>query len=316
MLRYFVRRLIGLIPLLLVISAVVFFVGQYGAGDMAAYLTFARSGGRFDQGVYENYREKLNLDDPAIVRYGNWLWNALHGDLGRSYISLGEPEITKMLVRTLPITLQLAFAALVIVTVTAVPIGILTAFYHNSILDRVLVSSASVLSTMPAFVLAPVSMIVIVNQLHLLPSVGLGWHGLFSKEIILPASCLAAGPFLNLVRFTRASVLEVLSQEYIRASRARGLSELQVVIWHVVRNSLTPVITILGLTGSQLFGATLLVEGVFNLQGFGQMTQRALNLGDLHTMTASAMVSAVMVLAVNLVVDLFYGLIDPKVRLS
>ena len=316
MFRYLTNRVLGLIPLLLVISGVVFFLGQYGAGDLAAYLTFQRSGGKFDQQAYDTYREKLGLDDPAIVRYGDWLWNALHGDLGRSYITIGEPEITSLLAKALPISLQLTLAALVFVTVTAVPIGILTAFYHNSILDRVLVSSASVISTVPAFVLAPLSMIIVVNKLHLLPSVGLGWHGLFSREIILPAACLAAGPFLNLVRFTRASVLEVLSQDYIRASRARGLSEVQVVLRHVVRNSLTPVITVLGLSASQLFGSTLLVEGIFNLQGFGQMTQKALQLGDLQTMSASALVSATLVLVVNLGVDFLYGWIDPKVRLG
>ena len=316
MFRYLSNRVMGLIPLLLVISAVVFFLGQYGAGDLAAYLTFQRSGGKFDQQAYDIYREKLGLDDPAIVRYADWLWKALHGDLGRSYVTIGEPEITSLLAKALPISLQLALAALVFVTITAVPIGILTAFYHNTFFDRLMVSTASVVSTVPAFVLAPLSMIIVVNQLHLLPSVGLGWHGLFSREIILPAACLAAGPFLNLVRFTRASVLEVLSQDYIRASRARGLSEMQVVLRHVVRNSLTPVITVLGLSASQLFGSTLLVEGIFNLQGFGQMTQKALQLGDLQTMTASALVSAGLVLVVNLGVDFLYGFIDPKVRLS
>jgi peptide/nickel transport system permease protein len=316
MLRYFINRLTSLIPLLIVISAFVFIVGQYGAGDLAAYLTFQRSGGKFDQKTYDTYRERLGLDDPALVRYGRWLWGAVQGDLGRSYVTVGEPEITRLLARAMPITLQLSLVALFFVTITAVPIGILTAFYHNSILDRLLVSSSSVVSTIPSFVLAPVGMIVIVNQLHLLPSVGLGWHGMFSQEIILPAACLAAGPFLNLVRFTRASVLEVLSQEYIRASRARGLSEFQVILRHVVRNSLTPVITVLGLTASQLFGGTLFIEAIFNLQGFGQMTAKALSLGDIQTATASALVGTVFVLAANLVVDFLYVWIDPRVRLS
>lgn len=316
MVRYFIRRLTGLIPLIFVITAFVFIVGQYGAGDLAAYLTFQRSGGKFDQTLYNRYRKELGLDDPVMVRYGRWVWNAMQGDLGRSYVSIGEPEITSLLATSLPITLQLALAALVLVTLTAVPIGFFTAFYHDTLADRVLVSSASVLSTIPAFVLAPMSMIVVVNQLHLLPSVGLGWHGLFSNEIILPAACLAAGPFLNLVRFTRASVLEVLSQDYIRASRARGLSELQVVVYHVFRNSLTPVITVLGLTASQLVGSTLFVEAIFNLQGFGQVTGKALSLGDIQTATASALVATVIVLAANLLVDLMYGLVDPRVRLS
>ncbi|MBK8034502.1 MAG: ABC transporter permease [Chloroflexi bacterium] len=195
MFSFLVRRLAGLIPLLLVVSAFVFVLGQYGAGDLAAYLTFQRSGGRFDQELYDRYRAELGLDDPVLLRYTTWLGKALQGDLGRSYVAIGEPEIADLLARSLPITLQLAFAALVFVTCTAVPIGFITALYRNSLLDRLLVSAASVLSTIPAFVLAPLSMIVIVNQLHLLPSVGLGWRGLFSQETILPAACLAAGPF-------------------------------------------------------------------------------------------------------------------------
>lgn len=174
MLQYLSRRLVGLVPLLLVITAFVFLLGQYGAGDLTAYLTFQRSGGKFDQELYSRYRAELGLNDPALVRYGRWLSSALQGDLGRSLVTIGEPEITGMLARTLPVTLQLALASLILVTVTSVPIGILTAFYHNSLLDRFLVSSASVLSTIPSFVLAPLSMIVLVNQLHLLPSVGLG----------------------------------------------------------------------------------------------------------------------------------------------
>lgn len=132
----------------------------------------------------------------------------------------------------------------------------------------------------------------------------------------MPAACLAAGPFLNLVRYTRASVLEVLSQDYIRAARARGLSEMQVMLSHVVRNSLTPVVTVLGLTGAQLIGGTIFIESIFNLQGFGQVTQKAIALGDIQTSTACALVSTVIILATNLMVDVLYGFLDPRVRLS
>lgn len=316
MFRFLVRRLSGLIPLLVVVSAFVFVLGQYGAGDLAAYLTFQRSGGRFDQELYNRYREELGLDSPVLVRYATWLGKTLQGDLGRSYVAIGEPEIAGLLARSLPITLQLALAALFLVTCTAVPIGFVTAIYSNSLLDRLLVAMASVLSTVPAFVLAPLSMIVIVNQLHLLPSVGLEWRGLFSQETILPAACLAAGPFLNLVRFTRASVLEVLSQDYIRAAHARGLSSTQVIIHHVVRNSLTPMITVLGLTAGQLVGSTLFVEAIFNLQGFGQVVAKALTLGDIQTATAGALVGTVIVALSSLVVDVIYVMVDPRVKLS
>jgi peptide/nickel transport system permease protein len=316
MLRFLIGRLLSTIPLLIVITAFVFILGQYGAGDMAAQLTMRGSNGKWDQALYERYRAELEMDKPVLVRYVNWLGKALQGDLGRSYVAVGQPKVTKVLAKGLPISMQLALAALVMVTFTAIPVGILTAFYHDTPLDRILVSSASVLSTIPSFVLAPVSMIVIVNQLHLLPSVGLGWHGLFSKETILPAACLAAGGFLNLVRFTRASVLEVLSQDYIRAARARGLSDWQVVLQHVIRNSLTPVITVLGLTAAGMVSGTLFIEAIFNIQGFGLATQQALNQGDIQTATGTTLVSTILLIAANLIVDLLYSVVDPRVRLS
>jgi ABC-type dipeptide/oligopeptide/nickel transport system permease component len=210
----------------------------------------------------------------------------------------------------------LCLAALVLVTVIGVPVGVLAAVFNNGLIDRVFVSGSSVLSSIPTFVLAPVAMIVIVVKLHLLPSVGVGWHGLFSRETILPAACLAAVGLLNVVRTTRVSVLEVLSQEYVRAARARGLSEWAVVSNHVIRNALTPVITVLGMTAPLLLGATVFIEQIFNIQGFGLMMSNGLQRGDIQTVTASALVSTAIVMVFSLAVDLVYGLIDPRVRLA
>ncbi len=317
MTRYLIRRIASMIPLLIVISSFTFVIGQYGAGDLAAYLAGSRSsGGRIDPQLYEAFRKELNLDAPVIVRYVQWLGNAIRGDFGKSYVMQGDPQISQLLKTAIPISLQLALAALFIVVVIGVPVGILTAVAHNTVLDHLLVSTSSVVSSIPSFVIAPVAMIVIVVQLHLLPSIGIGWHGLFSQETILPAACLAAGALLNVVRFTRASVLEVLSQEYIRAARARGVPEVQIVLRHVVRNSLTPVITILGLTGAGLVSSTIFIESIFNIQGFGLMTSNALKLGDIPTATASALVATVVVMFFSLSVDLLYGVLDPRVKLT
>jgi ABC-type dipeptide/oligopeptide/nickel transport system permease component len=317
MTRYLTRRILSIIPLLLVISAVTFVVGQYGAGDLAAYLAGARSvSGRISPEVYEAFRQELNLDTPILVRYVEWLGNALRGDFGKSYVLPGDPPIAHLLATAVPISLQLGLAALSIVTVVGVPLGILAAVFRNTPLDYGTVSVASVISTVPAFVLAPVAIIVVVIQLNLLPSVGIGWSGLFSEKTLLPALCLAAGALLNVVRFTRVSVLEVLSQEYIRAARARGLSQCQVIARHVVRNALTPVVTILGLTGAGLIANTIFIETIFNIQGFGWMASNALRLGDITTATACALVATVVVMTFSLVVDILYGLIDPRVNLN
>ena len=313
---YLLRRLLAIIPLLVLVTGFVFVVGQYGAGDLAAYLTIQRSGGRIDPALYQATRARLQLDDPVAVRYGRWLWGALHGDLGRSYVSIGEPEIAGLIVKAFPITVQLTLAALVIVTVVGIPLGILAALLRNRAPDYATVGVAAVLSSIPPFVLAPVSMIVIVNQLHLLPSVGLGWDGLFSQKTILPAICLAAAPLLNVVRFTRAAVLEVLGQEYVRAARARGLNDWQVLHWHILKNALTPVLTVLGLTAGQLLSGAIFVETIFNLQGFGTMTNRAFQGGDIQTLTAVALVSAAAILLINVFVDIMYGVLDPRVRLA
>lgn len=318
MLRYIIRRVISMVPLLIVITSSTFFLGQYGAGDLAAYLAGTRGDQTkgFDVELYQKFRKELGMDDPIYVRYTRWLSNAVRGDFGKSYVMMGDPEISYLIKNSVPRTLQLCLAAFVLVIVIGVPLGILSAVFRNTIIDRILVTGSSVFSSIPTFVLAPVAMIVVVVKLRLLPSVGVGWHGLFAQETILPAFCLASVGLLNVVRTTRVSMLEVLSQEYVRASRARGLSEWQVVVHHIIRNALTPVITVLGMTAPLLLGSTLFIEKIFNIQGFGLMVSNGLQRGDITLVTASALVSTVMVMFFSLVVDLIYGLIDPRVRLT
>ena len=318
MLRYVIRRVLSMIPLLIVITAFTFIVGQYGAGDLAAYLAGTRGDPAkgFDVELYQQFRQELGMDDPIFVRYARWLWNAVQGDLGRSYVMQGDPPIAYLMQNAVPQSLQLCLAALIIITVVGVPLGILAAVFSNTVLDRVFVSGSSVLSSIPSFVLAPVAIIVVVVNLRLLPSVGVGWHGLFARETILPAFCLAAVGLLNVVRTTRVSILEVLSQEYVRAARARGLSEPMVVIKHVARNAMLPVVTVIGMTGAGLLGATVFLEQIFNIQGFGMMVSTGLQRGDVTTVTASVLVSTAIVMLFSLIVDLIYGLIDPRVRLT
>jgi peptide/nickel transport system permease protein len=316
MLQYAIRRVVSMVPLLIVITALTFLLGQYGAGDLAAYLTTQTTGMQMDMKLYAELRETLGLNDPVIVRYWHWLANAVHGDLGVSYVMVGTPSITYLIGRALPMSLQLAFGALMMAVIVGIPMGVIAAMARNTVLDYLIVAGWTVLASIPGFVFAPMAMIVLVTQLHLLPSVGLGWHGLFSEKTILPALCLAIGPMLGIIRYTRASVLEVLAQEYVRAARAKGLYERMVITRHVIRNAMTPLLTILGMTAAGLVGGSIFIETIFNLPGFGQLAAGAIQRGDIQTSTGVLLVSASVLMIANLIVDLSYGLLDPRVQIN
>lgn len=316
MLHYILRRLLAMIPLLVIITSFIFVIGQYGSGDLAAYLTEHENGGKFDPVVYQSFRQRLHLDQPVYIRYGEWVLQALHGDLGVSYVSAGEPSVTSMIEQALPISLEIGVAALALVILVGIPLGILAAILRNTPLDYGIVGIVTILSSVPLFVLAPLAVYFFVIEVHLVPSVGLGWHGIFSTASILPVTILAANSCLTTVRFTRASIIEVLSQEYVRAAYAKGLSGWKVVVKHVLKNALLPVLSVVGLTAAYLLGGSLFIEIVFNLQGFGLLAYNALQVGDVQTITGIVLVTAILIMLINLITDILYGFVDPRVKLN
>jgi peptide/nickel transport system permease protein len=313
--RYVVRRIATMVPLLILVTAFVFFLGQYGAGDMAMQIVLQANNNSFDPEMYAALRRELGLDQPAAVRFLRFLLNALRGDFGRSYVIPGTPEIGRIMAAALPISAQLALASVLIVMVVGIPLGILTAIWRNTAVDYGVVMVVTILSSVPAFVFVPVAMWLVVVKLKLIPSVGLGWQGLFHIETLLPAVCMAIGPILGVVRYTRASVSDVLSQEYIRAARARGLPAWRVVRGHVIKNAMTPVLTVLGLSAGYLLSGSIFVESAFNYRGFGWVSFNAFRGGDIQTVAASTLISALIIMSANLVVDLLYGFLDPRVKL-
>ena len=316
MLRYFVRRFFSMLSVLIVIVAFVFILGQYGAGDLAMYLTLQMNDNQFDAEIYNVLAEKLHQNDPVLVRFGRFLTDAARGDFGIAYAMPGTPDIGRMIAVALPISLQLGLAAMVVVAAIGIPLGVLAAVARNSALDYLVVSGSTIVSSVPAFVLVPVALYLLIIRLPILPTVGFGWHGLLSTKTLLPAACLAAGPLLGVVRYTRASVVDVLSQEYVRAARAKGLPESLVIAKHVIKNSMTPVLTVLGLSTARMLSGSIFIETAFNLRGFGHVAVRAFQGGDVQTTAATTLVSAVIVMAANLVVDLMYGVFDPRVRVT
>lgn len=316
MLRYVIRRISAMVPLVLIVTAFVFLLGQYGAEDLAMTVTLRAHEGEFDQETYDYLRQEMGLDKPPLIRFANFIYDAIRGDFGISYVLPGNPRIDRMIAASLPVSLQLGLAAMVILIVVGIPLGVLAAVARNNILDYSIVTGTTIISSTPPFVLAPIALYLLVAELKILPSVGFGWHGLFSREIILPAACLAAGPLLGVVRYTRASVVEVLAQEYVRAARARGLNEWLVVSRHVVKNAMTPVLTWLGIATARLLSGVIFIEVVFGLRGFGQVAIQAFQGGDVQTVAATTFITAMIVVLVNLIVDLLYGVLDPRVHLA
>jgi peptide/nickel transport system permease protein len=315
MLRYTFKRIAAIIPLVIFVTAFVFILGQYGATDLALSLTLQANNGDFDAELYETLRSEMGLDQPVMVRYSQFMENALHGDFGRSYVLPGSPEISAMIGNTLPISLQLGLAAMFMLIVVGVPLGIVAGFTRNSIFDQIIVTSTTFFSAIPAFVLAPLALWLIVAELRA-PIVGFGWHGLFSTDTILPAIVLAAGPLSGVLRFTRASVIEVLSHDYVMAARSRGLRRHHIVMGYVIKNSMTPVLSWLGISVGRLLSGSIFVEIVFGIPGFGSVAVTAFQAGDIQTVAATTLVSMVIIIFVNLITDLMYGVFDPRVRLG
>ena len=305
-----------MIPLLFFITAFVFILGQYGATDLAMELVLRLNEGDFDKELYDSLREQLDLDKPVYEQFYNFIINAFQGDFGRSYILPGTPEISDILFSSLGISVKLGLAALLIIVLVAVPLGILAAYYRGKLFDYLIVSTTSTLSSIPPFALAPIFLVLLVSYSGLIGKTGFGWHGFFSKEIILPAITLAAGPMIIVVRIMRSSMIEVLSEDYITAAKARGISTLLIVYRHVLKNSITPVVTVLGLIAGHLLSGSIFIETVFGINGFGYVAVTAFQGGDVKTVAATTLVSAILIMVMNLFVDLIYGILDPRVRIE
>lgn len=316
MVKYILRRLILSIPLLVIISFIVFFLGEFGARDLALERVLRANDGQFDADMYAAMRAQLNLDQPLLLRYVRFMTGAVRGDFGISYALPGTPAIGPLMADALPISMQLGVAAILLLILTGLPLGVLAALTRNSPLDYLVVGATTVFSSIPQFVLPPVLVWLLVLQLGVLPGVGFGWHGIFAIETLLPALILAAAPLLSVVRYTRMSIIDTLAEDYVRTARAKGLRPQRILLWHIVRNALTPVVTQLGLATGALLAGSIFVETFFGIRGFGNITVTAFRSGDVRTAAATTFVSAVMIVFVNLGVDLLYSVLDPRVRYS
>jgi peptide/nickel transport system permease protein len=273
-------------------------------------------GTRFSQDSYLALRHRNGLDLPLLQQYLQWAGHALFGDFGVSFRS-GEP-VAGLIWARLPATLTLAFAAIVVALVIAVPLGTLSALHPRSLIDRFATVVSQIGISVPDFWLAIVLILVFSGTLGWLPSGGyvpltedpLGWL----QRLILPA--LAAGVVSGSVitRFVRSSVLEALGQDHVRTAMSKGLRTRQVFSWHVFRNALLPLVTVTGVQLAYLLSGVVVVEIVFSWPGLGQLALQAVKARDLPVLQGAILLFALVFLVINLVVDLLYSRIDPRIR--
>jgi ABC-type dipeptide/oligopeptide/nickel transport system permease component len=303
-LRFVVRRLALTIPVLLGVATLVFALIHLIPGDPAQ----AMLGEAAPQADIDALRRQLGLDRPLVEQYVEYLAGVVQGDLGTS-LRTGT-AVSGQIAERLPATFELAFAAMLVALVLALPLGIAAAAWRGTLVDHAAMTLALVGMSIPNFWLGPLLAIVFAVELGWLPVSGRG--GL--EHLVLPAVSLGLALAAILARMTRASVLEELREPYVRAARARGVSRLRALVAHAFRNSLIPVVTIIGLQFGAVLTGAVITETIFSWPGIGRLLIQSIGFRDYPLVQGCILLIAVTYVAVNLLTDLAYGLLDPRIR--
>ncbi len=313
MTQYIIRRLIHSVIIVWGCATIVFFLLRAIPGDPIIQML----GPEYTPEAADALRNKLGLDEPVVIQYFRWLGNMLRGDLGSSIT--GAESVRDAILTGLPRTMSIALLAFLIATAIAIPTGVLAALHRNSFADFAVSTFAFVGVSMPSFWFGIILILVFSVQLNWLPSLGYAsltedgfWEWL--SHLILPSLAIGAGYAAILMRFVRAGLLEALSSDYIRTARAKGLSERRVVITHGLRNSLIPVVTVAGIQIALLLSGAVVIETVFSIRGIGRLLVGAIFDKDYPMVQGAILVVAVIFVGANLLVDIAYTLIDPRIK--
>ena len=309
MLVYILRRLLWTPVLLLLAAFFVFFMGTVAPGDPAEL----RLGNRATPERVDRLREQLGLNDPLPIRYLRFISNALKGDLGESYVFQGK-TVTSLIGPRLLVSLQLNIAASIVALGIGLPLGFYAAKRQGTKTDPAILISMLILYAMPVFFTAPFLILFFAVKLHWVPASG--WSGMFSTQVILPALTIGIPGAAIFVRHMRASTLEVIGQEYIRTARAKGMSNFVINYRHVARNAFLPILTLLGFTLAGIFGGSLIVELIYGIPGVSRLSLDAIFQRDFPVLTALVLLGSLMLVLANLVIDIAYTVIDPRIRLK
>jgi ABC-type dipeptide/oligopeptide/nickel transport system permease component len=305
---YVLNRVLQLIPVLWLISVIVFAVMHILPGDPAALMLAGAEGGAVTPQRLDELREEMGLNDPLLVQYGRFLGNALIGDLGTSVRF--RTEVTGLVLERFPSTLELAISGLFVALLIGVPLGMIAAVRQNTWVDATAMSISYVGASMPIYFLGLVLILLFAFNLRWLPAAGSeGWDSL-----ILPAVTLGFVSAGLISRLVRSSLIEVLGEDYIRTSRAKGLVERIVLSRHALRNALIPVITIVGLQFGNMLAGAVVTETVFSRPGLGRLTVNAILSKDYPLVQGCVLFLATAYLLVNLLVDIAYAWLDPRIR--
>ena len=314
MVRYLIRRLIATVPVLILVSVIVFSLIRLVPGDPITILL----GESYNQQVADRLREELGLDRPIYLQYVIWLGRMTQGDLGRS-IRTNQPVLEAVVGRIRP-TMQIGILALTLSVLIALPLGVVSATRRGTVMDGAASGLAVFGVSMPTFLIGLLLIFFFAGQLHWLPTSG--FVDVFQdpvaglKSLVLPSITLALGLTAVGVRMTRSSLLEALNQDYVRTARAKGLHERSVVLAHGLRNAMIPIVTILGLQMGSLMAGTVITETVFAIPGVGRLVVDAIFARDYPVLQGVVLLTSFTFIASNLVADLLYAALDPRIRLE
>jgi len=318
MLTYITRRLIQAVFVIILVTLLVFFAMRLLPGDPILMYVSSDEMTQSTDAEIAALRHEFGLDRPMVMQYLIWIKNVFHGDLGMSIIQ--RTSVSSEIARRMPITLHLGLVSLVLIIIVGIPLGSIAAIRRSTWMDTVATFFANLGVTVPVFWLGILLIYFIGLKLGLLPIFGYTspfkdfWLNL--KQIIMPVFCLSIFGTAAIARQSRSSLLEVIHQDYIRTAWAKGLKEVVIIKRHALKNSLIPVFTLLGVTLRHLFGGSVIVETLFNIPGLGRFAVTGLLTQDYAVVEGVVLVTATVVIFVNLLVDLSYGWLDPKIRLS
>lgn len=322
MARYIIRRLIGLIPLLIGISFLVFALMNMVPGSPTSQFEGNPS---IKPADIERIKENLGLNEPWYERYFIWLGSALQGDLGISYIN--AQEVTRTIASAMPNTLALSIPSIILAVVFSIPVGVLGAIKRNSFFDRITTIFATIFYSTPTIWLGMMMIIIFSVQfqkwgLPYLPVSGThnlrGGGDLWDRvvHLIMPVLTLSLVSLAGWTRYIRTQMLETINQDYVRTANAKGLGHRKVIMGHAFKNAMLPLVTLVGLSIPDIFGGSLVVENVFGYRGMGQVLVESLSNSDYSVAMACVMFYAILTVFGNLIADVLYGVLDPRVRLD
>ncbi len=309
--RYAARRLLVAVPTLLALSLLIFALVSRAPGDPAEEQARRQdSRGEISPERLAEVRHELGLDRPFVTQYVSWLGGAVHGDLGRSFVR--RTSVSSEIGRRIPVSARLAGAAFALILLLSVPLGVAAAMFHRHWADHALRVLSLLGASVPGFFGAYLLIILFATKLGLLPVAGdEGW-----QSLVLPAITLAVGPTAVVSRLLRSSLLEVFGEDYMRSARSKGLGPLTVVVRHGLRNAAVPLVTYLGAVFGALLEGAVIAEVIFAWPGVGRLTVEAIGQRDYPMIQGVVLFAGAVYVVMNLLVDLSYGFIDPRIRLE